>query len=207
MFDEIKEELEILKKFNKELVDAKNEIIADKESKVMKVKIDEVNDHKEDKNDDERGSDVKNMVDNKDVIEDEDNVNKTFYNESEGDMVEKGTKSETASKCKNDEKTDDKLAPSKKEIFDAARAQEMIVENLPEPPDTEDEEIEGKLKRLKIFNEKLASNKNENVVKREFKDVKADKSVAAKSKDVKKISNEKDKEEFNMKHEATGHKE
>ena len=38
MFDELKEELESLKKFNKKLVDSKNENIVEIESKVMKVK-------------------------------------------------------------------------------------------------------------------------------------------------------------------------
>ena len=118
MIDEIKEELESIKKFNKKLVHAMDENIAGKVSKVMKAKIDEVNDLKGYKNDDERGSDVKNMVDKKDVIEDEDedSVSKTFNNEADGDMVEKCTKSEIESKCENDKNIDEKLAPSKKEI-------------------------------------------------------------------------------------------
>ena len=102
MFDEIKEELENLKTFNKKLVAVKNENIAEKESKVKKVKVDEENDLKVDKivfdelkeelenlktfnkklvdevNDlkrdknDDGVNDVKKMVDKKDANEDED---------------------------------------------------------------------------------------------------------------------------------------
>ena len=35
--------------------------------------------------------------------------------------------------------------------INAARAQELLVENLPEPPDTRDDKIEEKLERLKNF--------------------------------------------------------
>ena len=47
-------------------------------------------------------------------------------------------------------------------MFDAIKAQEMVVENLPEPPHPQEDEIEGKLEKLKRFNIKLAV-KNENV--------------------------------------------
>ena len=119
VFYELKEELESLKTFNKKLVD-------------------EVNDLKRDKNDDERVNHVKKMVDKKDIIEDEDkdSANKALNNEVEGDVVEKCVKSETNRKCEDDDKTDENLASSIKEIFDAARVQETIVESLPEPPDT-----------------------------------------------------------------------
>ena len=45
------------------MVDAKYENIAKKESKTKKVKVDEVNDPKVDKNYDKRGNDVKKIVD------------------------------------------------------------------------------------------------------------------------------------------------
>ena len=41
------------------------------------------------------------------------------------------------------------LAPSVREMFDAAKAQELLIENLPEPPQYDD--IEEKLARLKKF--------------------------------------------------------
>ena len=69
---------------------------------------------------------------------------------------------------RNDEKTDENLAPSIRKIFDDARVLENIVENLPEPPDTEDDEIKIKLKRLKKFNKKLLDGKNEVVVVKEI---------------------------------------
>ena len=59
------------------------------------------------------------------------------------------------------------LAPSVKEVFDAARAQELIIENLPKPPDID--EIEEKLDRLKEFNKKLLDDKNKNAAKKEGK--------------------------------------
>ena len=44
------------------------------------------------------------------------------------------------------------LAPPVRKVFDAVRAQELVLENLPEPP--LDDEIEQKLERLKKFNKK-----------------------------------------------------
>ena len=49
------------------------------------------------------------------------------------------------------------LAPSVQEIFEAARAQETIAENLPEPPQEVDE-IEKRLEKLKKFNKKWLMN-------------------------------------------------
>ena len=46
-----------------------------------------------------------------------------------------------------DSREDKTLAPSVKEMFDTIKAQEMVVENLPEPP--KEDEIEEKLERLK----------------------------------------------------------
>ena len=43
-----------------------------------------------------------------------------------------------------------------KEIFDAARAQEVAIENIPEPPCVD--EIEEKLERLKKFNRRFLNN-------------------------------------------------
>ena len=46
-------------------------------------------------------------------------------------------------------------------MFNAARVQEIIIENLPEPPDMDVDEIKVKLKRLKKFNQKLLDDRNE----------------------------------------------
>ena len=82
----------------------------------------------------------------------------------------------------------------------------MIVENLPEPPDTEDDEIKVKLKRLKKFNQKLLDEKKEVVVVKEIK-LEADKNVNAKVDDVEKLVKEKDENVFKMKRKATENKE
>ena len=62
----------------------------------------------------------------------------------------KAAKESPSSKVEN-------LAPSVQEIFDAVKAQELILENLPEPPDVD--EIEVKLERLKKFNKKLLNDR------------------------------------------------
>ena len=203
VFDEIKEELDSLKK----IVHAKDENVAQKVSKATKVKSDKVNDLKDDKKDDERGNNVKKMVDKKDVIkeEDKDRKNETVSHELEGGMVEKVTKLKIEGEFENDKKKDENLAPIK-EIFDAAKAQEVIVENLPEPPDTDDDEIKVKLKRLKRFNKKLLDDKNEVVIAKKIK-LEADKHVDANVDAVEKLVKKKDKNVFDMKLEATENKE
>ena len=44
---------------------------------------------------------------------------------------------------------------------DAARAQELLIENLPDP--TKDDEIEETLQKLKKFDEELMHDKNESI--------------------------------------------
>ena len=66
---------------------------------------------------------------------------------------------------------EENVAPSVKELFDAARAQEILIENLPVP--LEVDEIEEKLERLKEFNKNLLEDKNETAAKEDIK-VKAD---------------------------------
>ena len=62
---------------------------------------------------------------------------------------------------------DETLAPTVKEIFDAVQAQELVIENLPEPPHYDD--IEEKLVRLKKFTKRLNVAKNENAIEEETK--------------------------------------
>ena len=59
-------------------------------------------------------------------------------------------------------------------MFDAATAREVVLENLPEPP--REDKLEGKLKKLKRFNKRLADVKVKNVANEESKvlKVKAD---------------------------------
>ena len=42
-----------------------------------------------------------------------------------------------------------------KDTIDPARAKELLIENIPNPPNTEDNEIEEKLEMLTKFNEEL----------------------------------------------------
>ena len=66
---------------------------------------------------------------------------------------------------------EENVAPSMKKLFDAARAQEILIENLPVP--LEVDEIEEKLERLKKFNKNLLEDKNETAAKEDIK-VKSD---------------------------------
>ena len=117
------------------------------------------------------------------------------------------------------EKAVARIRNERKAMIDAAKAQELLIENLPDPP--EDDEFEETLQKLKQLDEELMNGKNEVAVEKEmklkatnvkikiradtFKDVNADKSVDAKVKDVEKIVNEKNEEVFDMKNGATGH--
>ena len=56
-------------------------------------------------------------------------------------------------KAANLSRKDKKPAPVVKDMFDDAKAQELLIENLPEPPEVS--EIEEKLESLKKFNKKL----------------------------------------------------
>ena len=62
-------------------------------------------------------------------------------------------RNENELKAANHSIEDESLAPSVKEIFDAVKAQELMIENLPEPPQYDD--IEEKLAKLKKFTKRL----------------------------------------------------
>ena len=155
VFDEIKEELESLKTFNKKLF----EVAVEKETELTAMKVkDKVNDLKEDK---------RNVIGVNDVKKSDKKVEEVLD-------VDDPIKKLVWSNDKNAEGHENKVigdedVPSVKEILDAARVQENIVENLPEPPDTEDDEIKVKLKRLKKFNKRLRDDKNKVVVVKEIK--------------------------------------
>ena len=179
VFDKIKEELESLKTFNKKLF----EVAVEKETELTAMKVKGVNDVKKSDKKVEEVLDVDDPIkklvwsndknaegyENK-VIgdEDEDGANETVSHEVEVGMVNQVTKLKFEGERGNNEKADEDV-PSVKEILDAARVQENIVENLPEPPDTEDDEIKVKLKRLKKFNKRLRDDKNKVVVVKEIK--------------------------------------
>ena len=99
-------------------------------------------------------------------------------------------------------KQDENLAPSVKELFDAAKAQEFIIENIPEPPDVD--EIEEKLERLKKFNKKFLNNSNAQAVSDKVKSdktknvKKSDKNVGTNGNDVEMIEEKKDENFFEM---------
>ena len=71
----------------------------------------------------------------------------------------KGTK-ECSGKCEN-------LASPVKEMFDAVKAQELMIENLPEP--LEVDEIEEKLESLKKFNQRLLDDENKGANEKDAK--------------------------------------
>merc|ERR1719431_1836874 len=82
-----------------------------------------------------------------------------------------------------------------------------MIENLPEPPKTD--EIESKLKRLKKFNKKLIDDKCEasvledskvkdKMVDNKAKDKKVEKNIDAQVNDVEKIVNKKNEDTFDM---------
>ena len=140
---EIEEKLKSVKKFKKKLLRAKKKGAAGKDSKpkISKVKANEnKKDVKVNKNADSKGNDVEKRANGKDDIfdmnyevtehDDDDSENEKFDNEVEEDVVEKCTESKRKRKCKNDEKIDENLAPNKKGVFDAVRAQEIIIENI-----------------------------------------------------------------------------
>ena len=102
---------------------------------------------------------------------------------------------------------DETLAPAVKEMFDAVKAQELMIANLPEPPKTD--EIESKLDRLKKFNKKLIDDKSEasvledsivkdKMVDYKVKDEKVKKNIDAEVNDVEKILNKKKEDIFDM---------
>ena len=110
-----------------------------------------------------------------------------------------------------------KIRNERKATINATRAQELLIENLPDPPkDDEVEETLRKLKRLDEENETF-DDKNEVVVEKEIElkatkvkivndkitDVKADENVDAEGNGVEKLKKEKDV--FDMKSEATEH--
>ena len=106
---------------------------------------------------------------------------------------------------------DETLAPSVKEMFDAAKAQELLVENMPEPP--QEDEIEEKLERLKKFNKKFTDKKNENYAKMEsqvlkvkadeMNDLKKDKNDNKRSNNVEKMEKDADDYEDVSEHEVS----
>ena len=67
------------------------------------------------------------------------------------------------------EKDHDRIVPDVREIFDEAKAQEMTIENIPEPPQ-EDDEIEKKLEELREFNKRLLDDKNSKTVGKKIKE-------------------------------------
>ena len=70
-----------------------------------------------------------------------------------------------------------KIRNERKAMVDAARAQELLIENLPDPP--EDDEIEETLRKLKKLDEELMNGKNVVAVDKEMK-VKGSKSIKPK---------------------------
>ena len=57
------------------------------------------------------------------------------------------------------EKDHDRIVPAVREIFDSAKAQEITIENIPEPPQ-DDDDIEKRLEELREFNKRLLDEKN-----------------------------------------------
>ena len=113
-------------------------------------------------------------------------------------VVKRGKEIKAAKECCS--KECENLAPSVREIFDAARAQEIVLENLPEPPQFED--IEIRLERLKEFNKRLLDDKNENAAKEvtmvkvdKMENVKVDRNDDTKGNDMK-INDKKKKNDF-----------
>ena len=65
------------------------------------------------------------------------------------------------------EKAVARIRNERKAMIDAARAQELLIENLPDPP--EDDEFEETLQKLKQLDEELMNGKNEVAVEKEMK--------------------------------------
>ena len=65
------------------------------------------------------------------------------------------------------EKAVARIRNERKAMIDAAKAQELLIENLPDPP--EDDEFEETLQKLKQLDEELMNGKNEVAVEKEMK--------------------------------------